>query len=144
MTPQGREELMARGGLPNEQDRHTGLIIEQSLSVDRSIRKPRRDRSKSADYRSGCPPWGLREGSFRSDPLDRNSVRWAEITIINDAKTLVHPVADTIYLVSPGVFQRYAQEHPRTAFLAKQAKLPLFGLMWHRAYSPSVGFGNRM
>ncbi|RWT23330.1 relaxase [Raoultella planticola] len=40
--------------------------------------------------------------------------------IINDAKALVHTVADTVYLVSPGLFQRYAQEHPKTAFLAKQ------------------------
>ncbi|AKU14336.1 TraI domain-containing protein [Aromatoleum toluolicum] len=43
--------------------------------------------------------------------------------IINDTKALVHTVADTVYLVSPGVFQRYAQEHPRTAFLAKQDQL---------------------
>ena len=35
-------------------------------------------------------------------------------------KALVHTVADTAYLVSPGVFQRYAQEHPQTALLAKQ------------------------
>ena len=40
--------------------------------------------------------------------------------IINDAKALVHSVADTVYLVSPGVFQRYAQEHPETTVLAKQ------------------------
>lgn len=44
--------------------------------------------------------------------------------IINDAKALVHTVADTVYLVSPGVFQRYAQEHPKTAFLAKQDQVP--------------------
>jgi hypothetical protein len=43
--------------------------------------------------------------------------------IINDTKALVHTVADTVYLVSPGVFQRYAQEHPRTAFLARQDQL---------------------
>ena len=43
--------------------------------------------------------------------------------IINDAKALVHSVADTVYLVSPGVFQRYAQEHPETAVLAKQDQL---------------------
>jgi integrating conjugative element relaxase (TIGR03760 family) len=42
--------------------------------------------------------------------------------IINDAKALIHTVADTAYLVSPGIFQRYAQEHPQTAFLAKQDK----------------------
>jgi len=40
--------------------------------------------------------------------------------VINDAKALVHTVADTVYLVSPGVFQRYVQEHPETAVLAKQ------------------------
>lgn len=43
--------------------------------------------------------------------------------IINDAKALVHTVADTVYLVSPGLFQRYAQEHPKTAFLAKQENI---------------------
>jgi hypothetical protein len=43
--------------------------------------------------------------------------------IINDAKALVHTVADTVYLVSPGIFQRYAQEHPQTALLAKQDKV---------------------
>jgi len=43
--------------------------------------------------------------------------------IINDAKALVHTVADSAYLVSPGVFQRYAQEHPKIAVLAKQDQL---------------------
>jgi len=42
--------------------------------------------------------------------------------IINDAKALVHTVADTAYLVSPGVFQRYAQEYPQVSALAKQEK----------------------
>jgi integrating conjugative element relaxase (TIGR03760 family) len=40
--------------------------------------------------------------------------------IINDTKALVHTVANTAFLVSPRVFQRYAQEHPSTAVLAKQ------------------------
>ncbi|WP_447980898.1 MULTISPECIES: MobH family relaxase [Pseudomonadota] len=40
--------------------------------------------------------------------------------IINDAKALVHTVSETAYLVSPGVFQRYAQEHPQVGMLAKQ------------------------
>ncbi|KMK81801.1 MobH family relaxase [Pectobacterium brasiliense] len=40
--------------------------------------------------------------------------------IINDAKAMVHTVNDTVYLVSPGIFQRYAQEHPTLATLAKQ------------------------
>lgn len=40
--------------------------------------------------------------------------------VINDAKALVHTVAGTAYLVSPGVFQRYAQEHLQVAALARQ------------------------
>ncbi|MBV6670074.1 TraI domain-containing protein [Xanthomonas euvesicatoria pv. alangii] len=40
--------------------------------------------------------------------------------IINDAKALVHTVSDTAYLVSPGVFQRYSQEHPQVGTLAKR------------------------
>jgi integrating conjugative element relaxase (TIGR03760 family) len=40
--------------------------------------------------------------------------------VINDAKALVHTVNDTVYLVSPGVFQRYAQEHLHVEQLAKQ------------------------
>jgi integrating conjugative element relaxase (TIGR03760 family) len=41
------------------------------------------------------------------------------LLIINDAKALVHTVADTAYLVSPGIFQRYVQEHPNAGTLAK-------------------------
>ena len=44
--------------------------------------------------------------------------------IINDAKALVHSVNDTAYLVSPGVFQRYVQEHPHVGTLARQDKMP--------------------
>lgn len=40
--------------------------------------------------------------------------------IINDAKAKVHSVADTAFIVTPEIFQRYAQEHPE---LAKTAKL---------------------
>ncbi|MCK2094540.1 MobH family relaxase [Thauera aromatica] len=43
--------------------------------------------------------------------------------IINDAKALVHTVDNTAFLVSPGVFQRYAQEHLQTAALAKQDQI---------------------
>ncbi|MCB5206793.1 MobH family relaxase [Methylovorus mays] len=38
--------------------------------------------------------------------------------IINDTRALVHTVDGTAFLVSPGLFQRYAQEHPQVARLA--------------------------
>lgn len=43
--------------------------------------------------------------------------------IINDAKALVHTVDNTVYLVSPGLFQRYALEHPQIEYWAKQEKV---------------------
>lgn len=51
----------------------------------------------------------------------RTGVRSRKL-IINDAKALVHTVDGTAYLISPGVFQRYTQEHPQVAVLAKQEK----------------------
>lgn len=48
--------------------------------------------------------------------------------IINDARALVHTVDGTAYLISPGIFQRYAQEHPRVGKLAKSEELS--GWQW--------------
>ncbi|MBC6958006.1 MAG: relaxase [Lautropia sp.] len=48
--------------------------------------------------------------------------------VINDAKALVHTVAGTAYLVSPGVFQRYAQEHIQVATLVRQENIE--GWQW--------------
>lgn len=49
----------------------------------------------------------------------RQSIQMRRL-VINDAKALVHTVAGTAYLVSPGIFQRYAQEHPEVAQLARR------------------------
>lgn len=43
--------------------------------------------------------------------------------VINDAKARVHTVADTVLLVSPGLFHRYALEHPQAGVLARQEKV---------------------
>lgn len=62
----------------------------------------------------------------RDEPTGEHFLAWLQQgiatrrLIINDAKALIHIVGDTIYLVSPGIFQRYAQEHLRTAHIAKQ------------------------
>jgi hypothetical protein len=72
---------------------------------------------------SGTPPVD------RPEPSGAHFMAWlhhgilARKLIINDAKALVHTVAGTAYLVSPGVFQRYAQEYLHVATLAKQEKL---------------------
>lgn len=43
--------------------------------------------------------------------------------VINDAKARIHTVADTVLLVSPGLFHRYILEHPQAGVLARQEKL---------------------
>jgi integrating conjugative element relaxase (TIGR03760 family) len=77
-----------------------------------------------ADVTPRTPDVGIEEpsGDHFLDWL-RRGIQSRKI-IINDAKALVHTVAGTVYLVSPGVFQRYAQEHPHIAPLAKQAQVP--------------------
>mgnify|MGYP003627866616 CR=1 FL=1 len=60
------------------------------------------------------------------EPSGKHFIEWLKTgilsrkLIINDAKALVHTVADTFCLISPGIFQRYAQEHPEVSPLAKQ------------------------
>ena len=43
--------------------------------------------------------------------------------IINDTSALVHTVDGTVFLVTPGIFRRYAQENLQTAVLAKEKEL---------------------
>lgn len=43
--------------------------------------------------------------------------------IINDTSALVHTVNDTVFVVTPGIFRRYAQENLQTAVLAKETGL---------------------
>ena len=75
------------------------------------------------------PPKNLPEAPDCAVPSGEHFIVWlrqgiqSRRLIINDAKALVHTVADTVYLVSPGLFQRYAQEHPSISALAKQDKV---------------------
>jgi hypothetical protein len=52
----------------------------------------------------------------------RNAIHSRRLKI-NEAKALVQTVSGTVYLVSPGVFQRYAQEHPDIALHAHARNL---------------------
>lgn len=76
--------------------------------------------------RAPTPP---RSTAVGTRPSGEHFVKWlvhavqSHKLVINDAKALVHTVADTVYLVSPGIFQRYAQEHPQVAVIAKETKL---------------------
>ncbi len=82
--------------------------------------------SQAASTPSATP---VAQPERRAEPSGEDFMAWltqgvrTRKLIINDAKALVHTVAGTAYLVSPGVFQRYAQEHPQVATIARQEKL---------------------
>ena len=67
--------------------------------------------------------------SAETRPSGEHFVSWLRDSIhtrrliVNDAKALVHTVDETAFLVSPGIFQRYAQEHPEIGHFAKQEQL---------------------
>jgi integrating conjugative element relaxase (TIGR03760 family) len=75
------------------------------------------------------PPAAVAQPQDQVEPSGEHFIAWlaqgvqTHKLIINDAKALVHTVEGTAYLVSPGVFQRYAQEHPQIAIVARQEKL---------------------
>ncbi|ATF90456.1 conjugal transfer nickase/helicase domain-containing protein [Burkholderia gladioli] len=82
--------------------------------------------SNVAEASPSIEPSSLSALSSGRSPSGEHFVTWLRDSIqtrrliINDAKALVHTVAGSVFLVSPGVFQRYAQEHPEVARLAKQ------------------------
>ena len=101
----------------------TGLgenLLQQASS--KSIVSP--VRMPCSGLKSPVPP--AAPPSAAAQPSGEHFMAWlkqgiaSRRLIINDAKALVHTVSDTAYLVSPGVFQRYAQEHLQVATLAKQ------------------------
>ncbi|MGV4658890.1 MobH family relaxase [Burkholderia pseudomallei] len=75
---------------------------------------PSTEPSSASTSVSGTTPSGEHFVAWLQDGIQTRRL------IINDAKALVHTVAGTVFLVSPGIFQRYAQEHLEVARLAKQ------------------------
>lgn len=66
--------------------------------------------------------------SGTGESLGTQFVAWLRSSIqsrrlkINDAKALVHTVGGTAFVVTPGVFQRFIQEHPEVARLPRDPK----------------------
>ncbi len=104
-------------------------VPSSAPAVDKlPARNPEQDLETGSTEAPSLPLAAL-PNDINTAPSGEHFIAWlrqhieARKLIINDAKALVHTVADTVYLVSPGVFQRYAQEHPKTAFLAKQEQI---------------------
>lgn len=102
--------------------------VRRSLLQDGDAEISRSEQSESPEsfsaestlYPSDATPSGEHFMQWLKDAILQRRL------IINEARALVHTVADTIYLVTPGIFTRYAQEFPAVGALAKQEKVPEF------------------
>ena len=105
------------------------LELEQSLTTYVDELLAHSPHGESTPPSASTPPTRTESRNSREPPSGEHFMGWLRLRIqsrtliINDARALVHTVSDTVFLVSPGVFQRYALEHPQTASLAKQDQI---------------------
>ena len=121
--PDAMEDLLTMmwmGDSPGSQDDVQAIGEEAPATHSEAARPPTAATSLPASAPTAEP------SSTTVQPSGEHFMAWlkqgiaSRRLIINDAKALVHTLSNTAYLVSPGVFQRYAQEHPQVASLAKQ------------------------
>lgn len=101
-------------------------VVDKPQAVAREA--PQDIESETASTDSPIAPTSETHVKLLGVPSGEHFVEWlrhgihSRRLIINEAKALVHTVSNSAYLVSPGIFQRYAQEYPWVAVLARQAK----------------------
>ncbi|UXJ50156.1 MobH family relaxase [Pseudomonas citronellolis] len=120
------DALLSLFGTPDAEAIAQGLVAASPPQL--CLEEPPAPLQEDAPAPTAAPtlPCPSDNGYLQTPPPSEHFMAWlrqhiqSHKLIINDAKALVHTVADTVFLVSPGVFQRYAQEHPQTARLAKR------------------------
>ncbi|CAB5671352.1 Predicted HD-superfamily hydrolase [Delftia tsuruhatensis] len=122
-------------GSPPKPDRAPDALVDDLLAMferapDRLAQAPSEPCLTPAPRPPVAEAQAAEGGEPHAEPfVDEHFVQWLALAlqtrrlILNDAKALLHTVADTLFLVSPGLFQRYAQEHPHLAMQAKQEQL---------------------
>lgn len=128
-TADSVDALLALLGTANTGPTEQAPTVEPSrvISAD-ELPAPSAEDASAPPPASARPPHSNNKSSAEP-PSGEHFMAWLQQRvqsrklIINDAKALVHSVSDTALLVSPGVFQRYAQEHPQTAALARQNQI---------------------
>ena len=112
LTSRGDTHVHPASGQTDDAD--TDDDAASSSHVSRSPQSPADAQRLSSPRAAVDEPLGIQFISWL-----RTSIQTRHL-IINDAKALVHTVAGTAFVVSPGAFQRFVQEHPEVAQLAKQ------------------------
>jgi len=122
-APDVLEDMLAMVGMSDSAIQQDAEVV---VSIQAPATRPDAEMPVPAAASPPPPPSMGASPSLTAQPSGEHFMVWLKRgidtrrLIINDAKALVHTVSDTAYLVSPGVFQRYAQEHPQVSALAKQ------------------------
>jgi integrating conjugative element relaxase (TIGR03760 family) len=119
-SPDSVETLLSLLALPSnahasrdEPPSQAATPIETSATTSPSTRHAQGVRARSPSTTAPTDPSGEHFLAWLRDRIQERKL------IINDARALVHTVDDSVFLVTPGLFQRYAQEHPIVAARAK-------------------------
>lgn len=120
-VPDVLEDMLAMVGMSDLPDARQDAEI---VSVEASATVPETPAQPHAKLLTSSPAPAITQPSGEHFMVWLKQGIASRRLIINDARALVHTVGDTAYLVSPGVFQRYAQEHPQVGMLAKQEGQP--------------------
>nr|WP_042918373.1 MobH family relaxase [Pseudomonas tolaasii] len=135
-NPAEFDELLALLGSINEPSEDTK---NNQVSAAHTA-PPKLDDSQSSQTsnQGGAPLATIEEGApmpSNTTELGQGFVEWLKNSIasralvINDAKALVHTVAGTALLVTPGIFKRYVLEHPQIERLAKAEQVTAWQLV---------------
>jgi len=125
----GIDDLLALLGPVDTEVTNQKPAVEPSPAIFLGESSAHSDGHDSTPLPASAHPPSSNHRSSQELPSGEHFMAWLQQRIqnhkliINDAKALVHTVAGTAFLVSPGVFQRYAKEHPHTAALAKQDQI---------------------
>jgi len=92
--------------------------VKENMTEPASDKKTLRPETSESVFDGDTEPCGEHFMAWLKDAILNRKL------IINDAKAMVHTVADTVYLVTPGIFMRYAQEFPVVSALAIKESIP--------------------
>jgi len=132
--PQEIDDLLALFGnitMPSEELATSHTTAPNDTTQESAVEQP----FEYCETRAESPAKESTVMSSSNQDLGQGFVEWLKLgidsrrIIINDTKALVHTVSDTAMLVTPGIFKRYAQEHPALEQLAKAQEVSAWQLV---------------
>lgn len=124
---QGTTGVVVPAHLPGSPSPSSSAPAEPTMNLSPTYEGDSSDHEETTlpiayDPKSSSPPQPTTSPGMQFVDWLREAIQSRRL-IINDARALVHTVSGTAYLVSPGIFMRYAQEHPELSQAARPLKV---------------------